>query len=116
VQFDVIVSINDAGALGAIRALDEAGIGPDKVIISSIDGEQLALEYIRRCYYMRGSLYVGRRETAQYLINIMVRLLGNGPVPETIVRPMGEMITQENVNIYAPLGQDTPTASDACAR
>jgi ABC-type sugar transport system substrate-binding protein/DNA-binding CsgD family transcriptional regulator len=116
VHFDAIVSINDAGALGAIRALDEAGIGPEEVIISSIDGEQLALEYIRSCHFMRGSLYVGRRETAQYLVNIMVRLLSSGAVPEIIVRPVGEMITQENVNLYAPVGDSTPSEADACAR
>jgi len=116
VPFDVIVSINDAGALGAIRALEAAGIGPDEVIISSIDGEQLALEYIRNCYYMRGSLYVGRRETGQYLVNIMVRLLGGGTVPEIILRPKGEMITIANVDIYAASGQSAPPAPDICVR
>lgn len=116
VPFDVIVSINDAGALGAIRVLEATGVRPDEVIISSIDGEQLALEYIRNCYYMRGSLYVGRRETGQYLVNIMVRLLGGGAVPEIVIRPMGEMITIENVDRYTATGQSTPTAPDRCAR
>jgi ribose transport system substrate-binding protein len=114
VSFDVILSINDAGALGAIRALEAARIRPDEVIITSIDGEQLALEYIRNCYYIRGSLYVGRRETGEYLVNIIVRLLGGGALPETVLRPMGEMITHQNVNIYAPMAQTPPSEPDAC--
>jgi ABC-type sugar transport system substrate-binding protein len=110
----VVLSINDAGAFGAIRALEEAGIGPDQVIVSSIDAEQLATQYIRKCYYMRGSLNVGRREIAQHLIYMMIRLLAGGSVPETITRPQGEMITRANLAEYEATGAATTPLPDSC--
>ncbi len=97
VNFDVIVSINDAGSFGAIQALEEAGVAPDAVIISSIDSEILAMQYIREDYYLRGSLSVGRRETAQNAINSLTRLLGGGTMPGTIFQEVGDMVTKETL-------------------
>jgi ABC-type sugar transport system substrate-binding protein len=95
VTFDVIASINDAGSYGAIDALQEAGIAPEAVFISSIDAEQLAQEYIKEGYYMRGSLQVARRETAQVLVDIITRMLAGDAVPGRIIIPPGTMFTAE---------------------
>ncbi len=98
VTFDVIASINDAGSYGAIDALQEAGIGPEAVFITSIDAEQLAQEYIKESYYIRGSLQVARRETAQVLVDMMVRMLAGDNVPGRIIIPPGTMFTAQTAN------------------
>lgn len=95
VTFDVIASINDAGSYGAIDALQEAGIAPDEVLISSIDAEQLAQEYIKKGFFIRGSLQVARRATAQVLVDVMVQMLAGASVPEKINIPPGVMFTGE---------------------
>lgn len=98
IPFDVIVSINDAGAYGAVQALEEAGIEPGQVMIVSIDAERLATQYIRDGYYFRGSLTVGRRATAISTSDVMTQMLAGASVPEIITIPTGTIITVETLN------------------
>ncbi len=97
VEFDVIVSINDAGAIGAIEAMEEAGIGPDKIMIVGIDAETRALDYIRQGYYFRASEEIGRQEFSTAAINTTVRLLAGATMPEVIRVPPGQMVTRDNL-------------------
>ncbi|MBC6935450.1 MAG: hypothetical protein DWB42_06385 [Chloroflexi bacterium] len=97
VDFNVIVSINDAGAFGAVDALKAAGVPPDKVIITSVDGELLAQQYIAEGYYFRGTVQSSRIETARILVNAAVRLLAGGTLPEFIGVPPGKMITRDTL-------------------
>ncbi|HLV35061.1 MAG TPA: protein kinase [Spirillospora sp.] len=97
VPFNVIVSINDAGSFGAIEALAEAGIGPSRVVVSSIDAEQLARRYIREGYYMRGSVDVGREKFSRATIDVMTKLLAGGTLPERVLVPPGEVMTAETL-------------------
>jgi ribose transport system substrate-binding protein len=100
-EFNVILSINDAGSFGAVEALEEAGISTADVSIASVDAEALALTYIRRDYYLRASVAVGRQEFSEAAVNSTVRLLAGSAMPETLVVPPGEVITRNNVR---PLG------------
>jgi serine/threonine protein kinase/DNA-binding LacI/PurR family transcriptional regulator len=93
VKFNVVVSINDAGSFGAIQALEEAGVSPDDVFISSIDAEQLARRYIREGYYIRGSVDVGRVQFSRAAVDTITRLLAGGTLPERILVPPGEVVT-----------------------
>jgi ABC-type sugar transport system substrate-binding protein len=97
VEFNVIVSINDAGAFGAITALEAAGIPPDQVLISSVDAEALAREYIEQGYYLRGSVNVGRTLFSQTAVDVLVDLLSGATLPERILVPPGEVVTQESL-------------------
>ena len=97
VHFDVIVSINDAGAFGAITAMENAGFAPESVVITSVDAEALAREYIKDSYFMRGSVQVGRREFARAAVNAMIKLLAGSTVPETFLVPPGEVVTRETL-------------------
>lgn len=106
VAFDVIVSINDAGAIGAVRALEEAGVPPDEVAIVSIDAETQALNYIREGNYFRATESVGREAFSRAAVDAMTRLLGGGTLPETILVPPGEMITRDDL-----LNDEDDTAS-----
>jgi serine/threonine protein kinase/DNA-binding LacI/PurR family transcriptional regulator len=102
IKFDVIVSINDAGSFGAIEAMKDAGISPDQVVISSIDAEALAQQYIRDGYFIRGSVQSSRTETAHALINTSIKLLAGATVPEFVLVPPGEMVTKETLETATP--------------
>lgn len=98
VQFDAIVSINDAGSIGAIRALDEAGIAPDDILITSIDADATARAYINDGYYLRASVDVGRMQFSRAAIDSMVRLLAGSTMPETVLAEPGELYTGETAD------------------
>ncbi|MBC7810046.1 MAG: substrate-binding domain-containing protein, partial [Burkholderiales bacterium] len=93
VEFNVIASINDAGSYGAIDALEEANIASDSVIITSVDAEPPARQFIEDGYYMRGSVEVGREQFSHAALDAMVRLLGGGTVPEIVLVPAGDVFT-----------------------
>lgn len=97
VAFDVILSINDAGAFGAIAALEEAGIGPDAVIITSVDAEAQARRYIRDGYYLRGSIDVGRTQFSEAIADAATALLAGMAMPEHVRVPPGDLITSETL-------------------
>ena len=97
VHFDVILSINDAGAYGAVAALEAAGIEPDSVIITGVDAEALARRYIREGYYMRASITVGGEETSSTAMNVAVKLLAGATVPQFLLVPPGELVTRETL-------------------
>lgn len=99
---DVIVSINDAGSFGAIDALEAVGAEPDEVIISSIDAETLAREYIKDGYFIRGSVDVGREKFSRAAADVTVRLLGGATVPEQLLVPPGDVITAETLAAESP--------------
>lgn len=95
VAFDVILSINDAGAFGAIEALTAAGVDPSSVIISSVDAEGLALQYIRTGNFMRASVEIGREQFSYTAVNAVIKLLAGSTVPETYLVPPGAAVTRD---------------------
>lgn len=97
VQFDVIASINDAGSLGAIDALVEAGIAPDEVIITSANAESLAIQYVRDGYFLRATLHLNRELGSRVLIDATTRLLAGATLPETFLIPPGELVTADSL-------------------
>jgi len=103
VEFDTILSINDAGSFGAIAALEKAGISPDSVLITSVDAEVQAREYIREGRYIRGSVDPGRAEISKTVIDIVIQLLSGGTVPERIFAPPGDVITKEVLEAQSKL-------------
>ena len=110
-EFNVILSINDAGAFGAVEALEEANIGPDEVRIFSVDAEQLARQYIQDDYYFVASLGLdaSRRQGAQDAINAMAKLLGGGTIPEQIEQIVGAMVDKATLLSEA----EAPTEAEA---
>ncbi len=106
IEFDVILSINDAGSFGAINALEKAGIDPESVIIASVDAEQQARQYIQDGYFIRGSVDPGREQFSRTAINAVVKILAGGTLPEMILVPPGDVVTAE-------LLENTPAEDEA---
>jgi len=96
-EVDVIVSINDAGSYGAIDALVEAGLTPDDVAVFSIDAEAQALEYIEEDYFIKGSLTVGRTETAVGVVDVMTQMLAGSIVPESVTISVGSVVDKDTL-------------------
>ena len=89
---DVILSINDAGAYGAIEALEEAGYAPDSVIVTGVDAEALARRYIQERHFMRASIDVGQNVIPVVAINAAIKLAAGATLPQSILTPPGELV------------------------
>jgi ribose transport system substrate-binding protein len=95
VKFNFIVSINDAGSLGAIQAMQDAGFDCKSVTVVSLDAEALAQQFIRDGCFMRGSVENSRKNPAQAMVDAMVQLLAGSEIAETIIIPPGPIITKD---------------------
>ncbi len=94
-SFNVILSMTDAGAYGAVKALQEAGIPTNSVIIISANGESYAQELIREGEYLRGTVEVNHQESSQIAVDAIVKMLAGSPVPETITVTPGNILTRD---------------------
>lgn len=104
-DLNIILSINDAGALGAVSALEAAGIAPDAIAIGGIDGESPAQLLIAQNYYLRSSLGIGRTGFSRAAVIGLVRTLAGNPVPETITNQQFQPITAASIAQQALLDE-----------
>ncbi|MGA2614495.1 MAG: sugar ABC transporter substrate-binding protein [Spirochaetia bacterium] len=95
-DINVVASINDAGAFGALKALQNAGRTADNTIIVGIDAEKQALEYIRNGTMYRGTIDTAPATTGALAVNAVVKLLAGGTLPQRVRVPVN-LITRENV-------------------
>lgn len=93
---NVVVSINDAGAYGAMQALENAKKDPARTIIVGIDAEKKALELIKQGGMYRGTVYTQPTETGWLAAEAVVKLLAGSPVPKEIKVPV-RVITREEL-------------------
>jgi serine/threonine-protein kinase len=91
---NVILSINDAGAIGAVRTLRAAKIPPDQIRIFSVDAETAARQLIEDGQYFVASLDNDPVGAGRLLIDAVVKMSAGRPVPRTVLLT-GQMITRE---------------------
>jgi ABC-type sugar transport system substrate-binding protein len=87
-NIDVVVSINDAGAYGALNALQSAGKDPKSTIVVGIDGESRARDLIKQGGFYRGSVDTSPGTTGELVINAAIKLLAGATVPKSIRVPV----------------------------
>jgi ABC-type sugar transport system substrate-binding protein len=92
-DINVIMSINDAGAYGAVKALRKAGKKPGDVAIISVDAETEARRMIDEGEYFRASVDSGAVASGELAVDAAVKLLAGSPVPKQIFLP-GTMVTR----------------------
>ncbi len=95
VAFNVILAMTDAGAYGAIDAMQKAGFDPDSVIVVSANGEAYAQELIRNGTFLRGTVAINREESSQIAVDATVKLLAGVEVPEYLSYPPGDVLTRD---------------------
>lgn len=93
---DVVVSINDAGAYGALTALQAANKDPQTTMIVGIDAEAKAKDLIKAGTYYRGTVDTSPAKAGEIVINAAVKLLASATVPQTIRIPVTK-VTAENL-------------------
>ncbi|HET9221770.1 MAG TPA: sugar ABC transporter substrate-binding protein [Roseiflexaceae bacterium] len=93
-DIDVVVSINDAGAYGALSALENAGKDPKRTIVVGIDGESHARELIKRGGFYRGSVDTSPGLTGRLLIDAAVKLLASATIPQNIRVPVTKITAE----------------------
>jgi ribose transport system substrate-binding protein len=92
-DIDTVVSINDAGAYGALNALEAAKKDPAKTIIVGIDAEQQAKDLIQKGGMYKGTVDTSPAITGQMAIDAVIKLLSGATVEKNIKVPVTK-ITQ----------------------
>ncbi len=95
-DISVVVSINDAGAYGALLALEQAQKDPAKTVIVGIDAERKALEAIRSGGMYRGTVDTQPDQTGKMAANGAVKLLAGATVPRDLKVPV-RVITKQDL-------------------
>jgi ribose transport system substrate-binding protein len=95
-DIDVVVSINDAGAYGALTALQAANKDPQTTLIVGIDAEAKARDLIKAGTYYRGTVDTSPAKAGEIVINAAVKLLAGATVPQNIRLPVTK-VTPENL-------------------
>lgn len=103
-EINVVVSINDAGAYGAIQALENAG--RSDAILVGIDAEAQALEMIAEGGMYRGTIDTSPARTGELTINAAIKLLAGSEIPQNIAVP----VTLMNADVLAEL-EATPESN-----
>ncbi len=101
-QIDVIFSVADSGAYGAIAALEAAQVAPDAVMIASVNAESVALDHVAHNEYLRASVNVGLDVGSRAAFDAAVKLLGGGTLPEVLTLPPGNLITRDIIKEESP--------------
>jgi ribose transport system substrate-binding protein len=98
-DISVLISEQDAMALGALQAITEAGRKDDILIVAGADGQKEAYELIRKGEYGATGLN-DPVKIAEMVVEIAVRVLtGETDFPKVIYTPAA-CITKENVDQY----------------
>ncbi len=92
-DIDVVVSINDAGAYGAVNALEAAGKDPKSTVVVGIDAEAKAKDLIKQGKFYRGTVDTSPAATGEMTIDAVIKLLSSATAPKNIKVPVTK-ITQ----------------------
>jgi len=103
-EINVVVSINDAGAYGAMQALENAG--RTDAIIVGIDAEDQARELITEGGMFRGTIDTSPARTGELTINAAIKLLAGSEIPQNVAVP----VTLINADVLAEM-EATPESS-----
>lgn len=94
-DIDVVVSINDAGAYGAMTALEAAGKDPDNTFIVGIDAEERAKQLIREGKYFIGTVDTSPKTTGEMAIDAVIKIFSSATVPKNFRVPVTKL-TRDN--------------------
>lgn len=96
-QFDVVLAQNDNMAMGALKAIEDAGLA-DKIKVFGIDGDNDALQAVKdgRLYATVFQDAKGQAETA---VTAAITLANGGTVDKEYIIPF-QLVTKDNVGDF----------------
>ena len=98
-DINILISEQDAMALGALQAITEAGKKGDILVVAGADGQKEAYELIKKGEYGATGLN-DPVQIAEMAVEVAVRVLkGERDFPKVIYTP-AICITKENVDKY----------------
>ena len=95
-EIDVVASINDAGAFGAIKALEAAGKDPQTTIVVGIDADAQAKDLIEQGKFYRGTVDTSPELTGEMAVNAVIKLLAGSTAPKNVRVPVAK-ITKDSL-------------------
>jgi ABC-type sugar transport system substrate-binding protein len=95
-DIDAVVSINDAGAFGAIKALEAAGKDPQTTIVVGIDADAQAKDLIKQGKFYRGTVDTSPELTGEMVVNAVIKLLAGSSAPKNVRVPVAK-ITRDSL-------------------
>jgi ribose transport system substrate-binding protein len=109
---NVVVSINDAGALGAIKAFAAAGKTPQDIAMVGIDGlpDSLADMANPQGGWFRGTVVLDIPGTAQLTANAIIKLLAGATISTRLQQPL-KLVTREEMLAATPAATPQATAA-----
>ena len=95
-DIDTVVSINDAGAFGAIQALEAAGKDRQTTIVVGIDADAQAKDLIKQGKFYRGTVDTSPGLTGEMVVNAAIKLLAGSTAPKNVRVPVTK-ITKDSL-------------------
>ena len=68
----------------------------EAVAIFSVNGESLARQYVRQGHYLRATIVFDRETLARATMEAVIKMLGGGTLPRTILVTESEVITADS--------------------
>ncbi len=96
---EVLVCVNDAGALGGYEAVMAAGKDSDRFYIGGLDAAPEALDKIKEGGIYRATVDIQPYETGKLFVDTALRVLEKGPIADTIEIPM-KVVDINNISDY----------------
>ena len=96
---EVLVCVNDAGALGAYEVVMAANKASDNWYIGGLDATDEALEKIKEGGIYRATVDIQPFESGKTFVDTAVSVVEEGPIEETIVIPM-KVVDSTNIDEY----------------
>lgn len=96
---EVLVCVNDAGALGAYEVIVSANKASDKFYIGGLDATQEAISKIAEGGIYRATVDIQPFESGKLFVDTALKVIESGPIAETIEIPM-KVVDASNVGDY----------------
>jgi ABC-type sugar transport system substrate-binding protein len=93
-EIDAVAANNDEMAIGALLALQQAGLDPKSVVVAGVDATPDALDYVARGE-LAFTVFQNAQEQGEQAVDAAVALMEGKPVEPAIYVPF-ELVTQEN--------------------
>jgi inositol transport system substrate-binding protein len=107
-EIDAVASNNDEMALGALVAMKQAGISPDKIKVGGIDGTADALAAME-AGDLAVTVYQDAKGQGKGAVSAAVKLARGEPVEKNVWIPF-ELVTRENYKQFMNPSDEASTA------